>query len=195
MTSTKSFVSTSLQILNSEADSVISNHLQDLDRISNDIKALEERLKTAGIPFTFTYVFSSEKTRFVRPNSTEKFPYQDEFIRHTDHCIVWGKNKTEYRFSYNVYVTQSEVFKYADGEKILERYEDGKSILSQSKPLIETKSHFRIKIEKELSSFYKLIIEALKTQQDQDNIFEYSPNYNQSFESAKSDPYQSRLPF
>lgn len=196
MKSKTSFASPSLQIFSSEADSVISNHLRDLDRVSNDIKALEERLKTAGIPFNFTYIFSSEQTRFVRPNSREKLPYPDEFIKHTDHCLVWGKNEGEYRFSYNVYVTQIEIFKYGDGEKVLERYQDGESNLSLSKPLIETKSHFRVKIEKELSSFYKLIIEALKTKRDQENIFNYSPNYP-SFVSSKidPDPDQDCLPF
>jgi hypothetical protein len=196
MKSKLSFTSTSLQKINSEADSIISSHLQDLDRISNDIKALEERLKAAGIPFTFLYVLSSEKRRFERTayqnmSPYDEFPYTAEFREYTDNCLVWGKTEDgEYRLSYNIYITENEIEKYnGDGEKVYEREREvGEPKLSTSKPLIETKSNFRLKIENELPVFYKMIIEALKTKRDQDRIVEYSPSYNQPFKDAKVDP-------
>lgn len=202
MKSKLSFVSTSLQKINVEADSIISTHLQDLDRISNDLKALEEGLKIAGIPFTLLYVVSSEQRRYERTayqtmSPYDEFPYTGEFIEYTDNCLVWGKNEAgEYRLSYNVYCTENEIEKYnGDGEKVYERIrKGGEPKLSTSKPLIETKSHFRLKIENELPIFYKIIIEALRTKRHQDRIVEYSPNYNQPFKDAKIDP-NLHLPF
>lgn len=202
MKSKLSFTSASLQKINDEADSIISTHLQDLDRISNDLKALEERLKIAGIPFTFLYIVSSEKRRYKRTvyqtmSPYDEFPYTGEFIEYTDNCLIWGKNEAgEYRLSYNVYLTENEIEKYnGDGEKVYERIrDDGEPKLSTSKPLIETKSHFRLKIENELPVFYKMIVEALRTKRDQDRVIEYSPNYNQPFKDAKIDPNPS-LPF
>jgi hypothetical protein len=200
MKSKLSFTSASLQKINSEADSIIASHLQDLDRISNDIKALEERLKAAGIPFTFLYVLSSGKRRFVRTayqaiSPDDEFPYTGEFIEYTDNCLVWGKTEDgEYRLSYIVYTTENEVEKgNGDGEKDYER-NDGEPKPSISKPLIETKSNFRLKVESELPVFYKMVIEALKTKRDQARIVEYSPNYNQPSKNAKVDP-ELLLPF
>lgn len=202
MKSKLSFASASLQKINTEADAIISNHLQDLDRISNDLKALEERLKIAGIPFTFLYVLSSEQRRYERTayqtmSPYDEFPYTGEFIEYTDNCLVWGKNEAgEYRLSFNVFCTENEIEKYnGDGEKVYERIRnEGESKLSTSKPLIETKSHFRLKIENELPSFYKMVIEALRSKRDQDRVVEYSPNYNQPFKDAKIDPNPA-LPF
>lgn len=195
MKSQLSFTSASLQKINYEADSIISSHLQDLDRISNDIRALEERLKTAGIPFTFLYVLSSEKRRFETTVYQSMYPYDGpytaEFREYTDNCLVWGKTEDgEYHLSYNIYITENEIEKYNDdGGKVYEREREmGEPKLSASKPLIETKSNFRLKIENELPVFYKMIIEALKTKRDQDRIVEYLPSYNQPFKDAKVDP-------
>lgn len=201
MKSKLSFTSASLQKINVEADSIISNHLQDLDRISNDLKALEERLKIAGIPFTFLYVISSEQRRYERTvyqtmSPYDELPYTGEFIEYTDNCLIWGKNEAgEYRLRYNVYHTENEIEKYnGDGEKVYKRIRgEGVPRLFTSKPLIETKSHFRLKIENELPVFYKMIVEVLRTKRDQDRIVEYSPNYNQPFRNAKIDP--NSLPF
>ena len=82
----------------------------------------------------------------------DEFPYTGEFIEYTDNCLVWGKTEYgEYRLSYNIYLTENEIEKYnGDGEKVFERIrDDGEPKLSTSKPLIETKSHFRLKIENE----------------------------------------------
>lgn len=193
MKTKESFFSPLLQRINLEAEDVISNHLQDLDRISNDIKALEERLKSAGIPFAFHYMLSSEDRRYsgVGFNVTafnQQIPYPAEFVEQTNSCLVWDKcSDGNYRLSHNIYVNVNEIDKYDDGNgQHAEKIRDcGENKLTFSKPLIETKSHFRVKIEKELVPFYKAIIEALKTKRDQDCIIEYSPNYI-SFPSAKN---------
>ena len=120
----------------------------------------------------------------------EEVDYQAELVEQTDSCLMWGKSEDgQYRLSHNVYVTENEIDKYDDGNgQYAERVRNnGEPKLVSSKPLIETKSHFRVKIEKELVPFYKAIIEALKTKRDQDYIFEYSPNYNIPFPSAKID--------
>lgn len=189
------FSNISLQKISIDAESVTSTHLQSLDRISNDIKALEERLKNSGVPFTFYYVLSSDDRRYHgighrMVDVYEEASYQSEFIEQTDNCLVWGKCEDgQYRLTHNIYITDNEIDKYDDGngqyaEKVRN---DGKPKLCFSKPLIETKSHFRVKIEKELVPFYKGILEALRTKRDQDCIFEYSPNYNIPFPSAKID--------
>lgn len=191
MKSKLSFSSPSLQEINTEAEAVISTHLQNLDRVSNDIKALEDQLATSGIPYTFYYVLSSEDRRY---NQNEAFHdeliYTTESAEQTDSCLVWGKCEDgQYRLSHNVYVTINEVAKNYDksdqyAKKVLR---NGEPELHFSRPLIETKAHFRVQIEKELVHFYKAIIEALKTKRDQECIFEYSPNYNQPFPLAKID--------
>lgn len=192
------FINSSIKKIDSEAESVISSHLQDLDRISNDIKVLEERLKAAGIPFAFLYVLSSETKRIERiayqkmaPWLNET-PYTAEFCEYTDNCLVWGKTEGgEYRLSYNIYTTENEIEKYnGDGKEVYEREKEGGELkLTTSKPLIETKSNFRLKIENELPVFYKMIIEALKNKMDQDRIVDYSPSYNLPFRDAKVDPW------
>jgi hypothetical protein len=195
MKTKQSFSNSFLQKINLEAEDIISNHLQELDRISNDIKALEERLKHAGVPFVFYYFLSSEDRRYngVAFNLTafnQQIPYPAEFVEQTNSCLVWGKCEDDnYRLSHNVYINVNEIDKHDDGngqhaEKIRNT---GENKLTSSKPLIETKSHFRVKIEKELVPFYKAIIEALKTKRDQDCVLEYSPNYNLPFPSAKID--------
>jgi hypothetical protein len=186
MKTKSSFFNPSLQKISLEAESVISNHLQDLDRISNDIKALEEQLKNSGLPFTFYYILSSDDRRYhgishQTVNLYEEVPYEAEFIEQTDSCLVWGKCEDgQYRLSHNIYVTDNEIDKYDDGDgHYAERIRNnGTPRLFSSKPLIETKSHFRVKVENELAPFYKGIVEALRTKRDQDCIFEYSLNYN-----------------
>lgn len=195
MKTKSSFSNASLQKINIEAEDIISSHLQELDQISNDIKALEERLKASGIPFAFYYVLSSEERRyggvaFTLTAFNQQIPYEAEFIEQTDSCLVWDKcEDNNYRLSHKMYTTQNEIDKYddGDGERAERVRNDGKPKIVFSKPLIETKSHFRVKIEKELVYFFKAIVQALKTQRDQDCIFEYSPNYNIPFPSAKID--------
>lgn len=195
MKSKLSFTSASLQKINLEADPIITSHLQDLDRISNDIKALEERLKAAGIPFTFLYVLSSKERRIERTayksTADEEIPCTAEFCEYTDNCLAWERTEEgEYRLSYNIYITENEIEKNnGDGGKVEESEGVGEPKLATTKPLIETKSNFRLKIENELPIFYKMIIEALKTKREQDRIVEYSPNYNQPFKDAKVDPF------
>lgn len=195
MKTKQSFFNLSLQKINLEAEDVIANHLHELDQISNDIKTLEERLKNSAMPFTFYYVLSSHDRRYHGISHHMEGVYGEEsypaeFIQQTDSCLVWGKCEDgKDRLSHNVYVTDNEIDTYDDGDgQYAGRVRNnGTPKLLSSKPLIETKSHFRAKIEKELVPFYKAIIEALKTKRDQDCIFEYSPNYNIPFPSAKID--------
>jgi hypothetical protein len=93
MKSPLSFTCPTLQKIDSEAASVITNHLLGLNRISNNIKAMETSLEKAAIPFTFIYVVSSTEKRFVEHVSNGFMPYQVEFIESTDDCIVWGKTE------------------------------------------------------------------------------------------------------
>jgi hypothetical protein len=202
MQSKISFANPDLQKINQEADPIICNHLKDLDRISNDIKALEERLKASGIPFNFLYVLSSAKRRVERKeykscSPYDEVPYLAEIHQYIDYCLVWGKTQEgDYRLSYNIYNTEAEIDKYDDGNgKVYEREKECEEPkVFSSKPLIETKSNFRLIIEKELPVFYKMIIEALKTKREQDLIVEYSPHYNKPIGSAKVDPL-AMVPF
>lgn len=187
------FTNPSLQKIDSDAESIISNHIHRLDSISNDINALEERLQIAGIPFNFVYVLSEESRKFSKSILSHQpmILYGDDFIEHevsiieyVDHCLVWGKNEDgKFRLSHIVYATENELIKYSgDDEKVYEREsEDGEPKISTSTPLIQTKSQLRLKLEKELPIFYKMIIEALKTKVDQEYIVKYSPNYNSIF--------------
>lgn len=181
-----SFACPSLQKINSEAEPVISSHIQTLDRISNDTKALEERLKIAGISINYIYVLSYGKKKYrgtvykaIVP--FEEFPFTADLEEYTEECLVWGKNKDgDYRLSYNIYTTRDEIEEEIDekGEKVEKIKVRGEPYISFYRPLIETKSQIRLKIEKELPIFYSKIIEALKTNRDKDRIVDYSPNYN-----------------
>lgn len=98
------FTSQSLQEINLEAEWVISTHLQDLDRISNDIKSLEQQLESSGIHFTFYFVLSTEERRFKRIQGMSYDLIQSEIAEQTDHCQVWGKcDENKSRLSYNIY--------------------------------------------------------------------------------------------
>ncbi len=189
------FSDPSFQKINEEAESVISKHLEELDRISNDIKALEERLKISGSPFTFTYLISSDKERctgtaYYYCDVYEQVPYTAQFDKYTESCLFWGKNKdNDHRLSLNIYTTEDEIETYVtdDGKRSEKLIAEGIPLLLSSKPLIETKSNVRVKFYKELLGFYTSFIEALKTKRDQECIYEYSSNYNRQI-AAKIDP-------
>lgn len=184
------FLNKSLQEINVESDVIISNHLQDLHRISNDINALEKRLKEGGIPFTFIYILSSNSRRFERKIS-DCF-YLSEVDEEIENCLVWGKTEDcKYRLRYNTYITETvyELATYTpSGEPVYGNGKIGEPRLITTKPLIETKSNFRLKIENELPVFYKMIIDALKTKRDQDLIVGYSPKCKQPHKDAKVYP-------
>lgn len=162
------FSSLALQEIDSEAETVISSHLQSLDRVSNDIKSLEEKLKVAAIPFTFVYVLSSKEFVLHEDDSS----YNDKEIW-DDLCLVWGKNETnDFRLLYNVYVTEDFIAQGSCSESSPE--------LKSSKPLIESKSRIRLQIENELPDFYRKIIKALESKTREEIIFEFSPNHDDS---------------
>lgn len=183
--SKKSFFSRALQEVDAEAEKVISSHLQNLDRISSDIKALEDQLSKAGVPFTFIYVFNSEKkTCQAVPYGDmevhvpfEAVPYQAKiFDRYHEHCLVWGKlDDHDYRLGYQVYLCEDELAKSEDENDKFKVAKRNKPVLLSSKPLIESKSYVRLRIEHDLPHFYKAIIEALKLKKEKTRIVEVSP--------------------
>ena len=152
------FSSPTLQKIDSEAETVISSHLQSLDRVSNDIKSLEEKLKTAAIPFTFIYILSMRR-----------IPSQEDRDVWEEPCLVWGKSDTnDYRLLYNLYKTEDI---HVEGLTC-----EGSPKLELSKPLIELKSHLRLQIENELPFFYELIINSLKSESKKGCIIVLSPS-------------------
>ena len=72
-----------LQQVHNESEKIISSHIQRLDRISNDIKALEEVLLRAGIPFEFSYHLKKEICAF------------DQTKKH--YSLEWDKKRFIYR--------------------------------------------------------------------------------------------------
>lgn len=179
-----------LQKIDTEADSIITNHLQELDQVSNDIKLLEEKLKKAAVPFTFIYVLSSDQTRLLREMPPELGLDNVEFVEHKDRSLIFGKNKEgNYRLSYGLYVTYCDINVHDTGNGIYERaLYPGETTLEKCQPLIETKANIRIKAGRELHIFYKKIIESLKMKADQEEIVDYSPNHDRHFDFGKIDP-------
>ena len=185
MNNTNNFVSKKLSEISLEANSIISSHLSQLNRISNDIKMLEATLQKAGMPFKFIYVLFSKQHQYRESLYDYADPYHEipsvtDFISREDYCLVWGKtSENEYRLSYNIYITKDECEKYYNGDKEkIENILKGKLVLKFSKPFIETKSNIRLKFENELPIFYKKIIECLKTEKEKDCIIFESPNYD-----------------
>lgn len=156
------FSSPTLQKIDSEAETVISSHLQSLDRVSNDIKSLEEKLKTAAIPFTFIYILSTRNT------VSQEDGWEDRDIWE-EPCLVWGKSETnDFRLLYNLYKTEDISVQGSTYE--------GTPKLELSKPLIESKAHLRLQIENELPFFYELIIKSIKTESKKGRIIVSSPS-------------------
>lgn len=183
MNTNNNFVSKKLSEINSDANLIISSHLNQLDRISNDIKELEVILQKAAIPFTFIYVLSLEKRKYqdVRYNAPYgEHPYDVKIVENKEHCLVLGKNKdNKCRLSYNIYISNDVIEKCYHESGPYEETHEEKAILNFSKPLIETKSHIRFKTEKELPLFYEEIIKCLQNENTKDLIIEQSPNYSE----------------
>ena len=164
--------SDSFQLISSEVSGI--EYLQKMNNVSKEINSLEANLKNAGIPFQFIYVFM-----------TEKSGVGDVEIRR-DHCLVWSRNKNnQFRLSYQIFVTEHEFSE--DGEKdIWDIIQESPPRLKFERPLIETKGYFRLRIQKELSYFFDMIIDSLKKEASKKMIIVHSPNnaqYSQS-ESA-----------
>jgi hypothetical protein len=183
MNITKDFISKKLSDVNEEADFIISAHLSQLDRISNDIRVLEAKLQKAGIPFTFIYVLSSEEKQptakeYGYADPYDEIPTSSTSIVYENHCLVWEKTlKNEYRLSYNIYVAADThvTSYYRKGEK--KDIHEGKPVLSSSTPFIETKSNIRLKFEDELPIFYSKLIEFLRNNKERGGIVFPSPNH------------------
>lgn len=91
----KQLISKSLQQIHSSAEEVISSHVQRLDRISNDIRALEEILLKAGIPFKFSYSLESKTYTACDPPTTDRY------------YLVWDKKRITYEKTINFKETET----------------------------------------------------------------------------------------
>jgi hypothetical protein len=172
-----SFSSPELQKENAELELLIDEHRQKIINASNDINALEAKLKNAGIPFCFVYVLSvkSELLLLDLSNDPEEMGPCEDVGRSIEHCLVWGKTNTNnFRLSYCIYQvdTQLELDHEANIVSIIEERDP---VLIFSRPLIETKAHLRLRIEPELPIFYRMLVGALRSTLENDMIVVESP--------------------
>lgn len=176
------FNSHALQIIDSETSDVFTNHLKKISNISEDINALENKLKKSGVPFQFFYVFLSEKKH--TPFHYEKQDVEDLLTIITDkeqsldHCLAWSKNcNGDYRLSYQLFIVNSLLF--LENGKKSQLIENEKPKVKVNKPLIETKVNLRLKIENELPHFFRFIVDSLKNDFDKEIVIVHSPYYNE----------------
>lgn len=81
--SSKIEFSKELQEIYNKSKEIITSHLERLDRVSNDIKALENVLKSAALPFTFCYHIKYD------------YPVYANIKRHYD--LLWENKRLVYR--------------------------------------------------------------------------------------------------
>lgn len=159
-----SFSNKNLQSIHVSAEQSISSHLAKLDEVSNDIKTLEAVLSKSGISVNFLYLFENAyEKRLSRVD-------EDEYVNvrvHIQHFIVWNRDKQ--RLLYEVHETESEIV-----ENPRQQYRQWGPHIIHSKPLIETKTHIRLKVLPELELFYKQIIKLLGQGQLQERIIDRS---------------------
>jgi len=187
MTQKSNLSSPSLQKIQLESEPIIAQHLQKIHDVSNDIKALEDQFKNSAIHFTLIHVLSSSKKMYDEADGYQESFRRTDILEYEDICLVWCKtNEGNYRLSKNIYITKIEVhLDYSSGD-VLDIFEQYPSQLTFSKPLIETKSHFRLQIEKELSPFYKNIIQILKIGRYDETEISFSEHYNSNMDYATS---------
>lgn len=171
----KKFLGKELSDIHLEADRVISSHLSRLDRVSSDIKTLEEVLKKSAIPFTFVYVLYSEAE--YMGHEEPYFEIDSKVYAFDDHCLVWEQTDKGSRLYYNIYRTKHQ-FNINTKQEIDDK--TATTYLKSSIPLIETKALFRLQIEKELPLFYKNLIKNLELTDKKDCYFFYSTNFKES---------------
>lgn len=92
-------ISENLQKIHSSAEEVIASHVQRLDRISNDIRALEEILLKAGIPFKFSYSLKREFWLDSEGKKTDQ----------TYYYLIWDKKRIIYEVSKGYNQTQESL--------------------------------------------------------------------------------------
>jgi len=162
--SNKKFNSNILNKIDSESKAIIDSHLKKVSVVSDDIKTLEKKLKGAAIPFTFIYIFKSQENRGqVYPDEYYGCDtYKTEYLFH---CLVFGTDKhNNRRLLYNIYkIEDFNGIRYSEVGEVVGVIEAGSTSILSSIPLIETKSHFRLKVVDFLSSFYTMIIDHLAT--------------------------------
>lgn len=155
------FSSELLKEIDSGSKAIIDAHIEKLDQASNDIKFLEQRLKSSSIPFSFFYALFNEK----------------ENMDYKEHYIVWDNNKK--KLLYEVYSAKDEIEEYyTDSQELCEREIENTPELEVSKLLCETKVCLRLKIFNYLPDFYKKIVKNLKLEKNKDCIFDRSSDYN-----------------
>lgn len=138
------FFNKSLQHTHSKVEKLISNHLQKLDAISNDIKKIEEVLTKAGISIDYEYLF--DESPVIQETYTDQFNYSTLYFLQTNHLIVWRREKKRL-----MYETHAIYFDIED--RNLCRPSQPK--ITVSKPVIECRAHIRLKLEPELDFFYQ----------------------------------------
>lgn len=165
------FSNKKLQDIHATAEQSISSHLAKLDEVSNDIKALEAVLSKSGISVTFLYLF--EKLFERRRRRVCEFESVNVRVE-IQHYVVWDRDKQ--RLLYEVHEIESEIVEPSE-----KSYRKWGPYLRYSKPLIETKTHIRLKVLPELQLFYNQIIKLLGQGQLQERIVERSPNLEMLF--------------
>lgn len=163
------FSSAELQKIDSVSESILQANLQKVIKVSNDIKVLETKLRAGVVPFDVIYICWVDNTQH---EITE--PYL--LNCYTAHCIFLGKNdKGVYRLSYNQYYVENKELYDIEKHKFIV-VSRKKYALKYSKPLDETKSLLRLKMGKELSNFYQVIISSLQLSETKELIIVPSSN-------------------
>lgn len=139
------FYSKSLQNTHSKIEKSISNHLQKLDRVSNDIKQLEEILAQAALSVDYEYLFD----RSFKDGPCANTASGENIVIHyrTDHLLIWNTERK--RLMYEIHVTPFLVQDVDMSDPL------DKKQITTSKPLIECRAHIRLKIEPELDFFFQ----------------------------------------
>lgn len=137
---TEAFYNRSLQKTHSKIEKSISNHLQKLDELSNDIKQLEKVLAKAALSVDYEYLIDQSPV-FKKTNAT-----YNSYLLQTNYLIVWRKEKN--RLMYETH----DIYFHIDDTNLSNPSNPNIKI---SKPLIECRSHIRLKIEPELDFFYQ----------------------------------------
>lgn len=193
MNQKSNLISPRLLQVNSEATEVFTNYNADLDRISNDIKFVDENSQKVGLPFSFYFVIETEDLHYFVDEPGFGRTQRTYYVDVKDTCLSWEKcPQGNYRLCHNVSTTAFAI----ESPENDWRAKPHKKIKTESivKPLIETKAHVRFKVDAFISEFYEALVYALKKYRDKDLVIEYAPKALNIF-PAGIDPDQTRVPF
>lgn len=172
MNQKSNLISPRLLQVNSEATEVFTNYNADLDRISNDIKFVDENSQKVGLPFSFYFVIETEDLQYFVDEPGFGRHQRAYYVDVKDTCLSWEKcPQGNYRLCHNISTT---VFAIENPENDW-RTKPHKKIKTESiiKPLIETKAHVRFKVDPFISEFYEALVSALKKYRAKDLVIEY----------------------